>query len=160
MKRLVVAWLWCVLVWQSSPAPADDEAKLAFDTYSGYFVSNQFAPGAAESFAVIADQDQFDKVFGVAMVMGDRSHRLSKDAFASSIVLAVVKNGKMVWKFHVEKITVESGVVRFQYGCKAKKTTTASFACPLIVSIPKGKYTAVEFVENKKPVKKIDINGR
>ena len=160
MKKLVVAWFLCVLGWQSSPALADDEAKLAFDTYSGYFVSNQFEPNAAESFVVITDQDQFDKVFGVAMVMGDKSRRLPKDAFTSSIVLAVVKNGKMVWKFHVERITVQSGVVQFHYGSKAKKTTTATFACPLIVSIPKGQYTAVEFIENKKPVKKIEVGGR
>jgi outer membrane protein assembly factor BamB len=160
MNKLVAACFLCILGGQSSPAPADDEAKLAFDTYSGYFVSNQFEPGAAESFVVLTDQDQFDKVFGVAMVMGDKSHRLPKDAFTSNIVLATIKNGKMVWKYHVEKITVQSGVVQFRYASKAKKTTTATFACPLIVSIPKGKYTAVEFIENKKPVKKVEIGGR
>ena len=59
-------------------ALAADATKLSFDTYSGYFVSNKFEPNAAESFVVINDQEQFDKVFGVAMVMGDKSHRLAQ----------------------------------------------------------------------------------
>ena len=70
------------------PAPAVvKETPLAFDVYSGYFVSNKFEPNAAESFAVIGDQAQFDKIFGVAMVMGDKSHRLPAGAFQSSIDL-------------------------------------------------------------------------
>ena len=42
----------------------------------------------------------------------------------------------------------------------ATGVTTTTFACPLIVSIAKGKYTAVEFVENRKPVQKIDVPVR
>lgn len=58
-------------------AVAADESKLAYDVYGGYFVSNKFKPDSAESYVVIHDQEQFDKVFGVAFVMGDKSHRLS-----------------------------------------------------------------------------------
>jgi hypothetical protein len=54
---------------QGPAARAGDETKLPFDTYSGYFVSNQFQPNAPESIVVIGDQEQFDRVFGVAFVM-------------------------------------------------------------------------------------------
>ena len=70
--------------------------KLNFNVYSGYFVSNKFEPDAAESFVVLADQEQFDKVFGAAFVMRDKSHRLPKDAFKSLLVIAAIKRGNAV----------------------------------------------------------------
>jgi len=157
MRRVAVAWFLFVMGWQPCPALAAEAAKLPFDTYGGYFVSNQFEPAAAESFLVIRDQARFDKVFGVAMVMGDKSPRLSKDAFKSNLVLAVVNRGNAVWQYKVEGVTVDGGVVQLRYAATAKKSDSASFACPLIVSIPKGGYTAVRFVENRRPVKRIEI---
>jgi hypothetical protein len=129
------------------------ESSLPLDTYSGYFVSNKFEPDAAESFVVIQDQKRFDQVFGVAMVMRDKSHRLAKDAFDANLVLAVVKRGKAFWEYQVTAATVERGVVELRYTAKAKASDSATFACPLIVSIPKGKYAAFVFVENGKKVK-------
>ena len=157
-----------VLVWQSHAAlagkPAGDKppekpagTKLSFDTYSGYFVSNKFEPDAAESWVVISSQDQFDKVFGVAMVMRDKSHRLAKDAFKSNVVLATVKRGKAFWEYKVKGVTERNGVVTLRFAATSKTSDSATFACPLIVSIPKGPYKAVEFAETGRPVKRIEI---
>lgn len=77
--------------------------RLAFDAYSGYFVSNRFEPDAADSFVAIADQKRFDEVFGVARVMDDQSHHLPENVFASSLIVAAVKRGKAVWEFQVEE---------------------------------------------------------
>ena len=134
--------------------------KLSFDTYSGYFVSNKFEPDAAESFLVIDDQKQFDKVFGVAMVMGDKSHRLPKEIFSGSIVLAAVKRGKAVCEFKVDEVTVAGGVVELRYAAGSKQSDSATFASPLIVSIPRGPYTAVRFWENGKMVKETRLLSR
>ena len=117
--------------------------KLPFDRYSGYFVSNKFEPDAAESFVVISDQEQFDKVFGVAMVMGDKSHRLPKDIFSGSLVFAAIKRGKAVWEFKVTDVTVEDGVVELRYTARSKPSDSATFASPLIVSVPRGDYEAI-----------------
>ncbi len=150
----------------SSTAPADERVtntagtKLIFDTYSGYFVSNKFEPDAAESFLVVTDQEGFDKVFGVAFVMGDKAHRLPKDAFKSFMVVAAIKRGKAVVEFKVEGVTLKEGVVELCCTTTEKKSDTATFACPLIVSIPKGEYTAVQFVENGKVVKKLDVGKK
>ena len=132
-------------------------AALTFDTYSGYFVSNKFKPDAAESSLVISDQEQFDKVFGVAFVMGDKSHRLPKDAFKSLMVVAAIKRGSAVVEYKVEGVTETKGVVELRYTTTEKKSDTATFACPLIVSIPKGQYKAIQFVENGKMTKKLDL---
>jgi hypothetical protein len=133
------------------------ETEKLVTVYSGYFVSNQFEPNAAESFVVIRDQEQFDKVFGVAMVMGDKSHRLPKDTFKENVVLAAVKRGKAAWEFKVKNVGFAGGIVELRYTATSKESESATFASPLIVSIPKGKYTRFEFVENGKVVKKIDV---
>ena len=160
MKRTGVALLLFVLGCLGQHVLAAEAAKLPFDTYSGYFVSNKFEPDAAESFVVITDQEQFDKVFGVAFVMGDTSHRLAKDAFKASIVVAAIKRGGAVVEYKVESVTETKGVVELKYTTTSQKSDTATFACPLIVSIPKGQYTAIQFVENGMPVKKVEIEKK
>jgi hypothetical protein len=160
MKRTGIAVLLLAVLCLGQHVLAAEPAKLAFDTYGGYFVSNQFEPDAAESFVVINDQEQFDKVFGVAFVMGDKSHRLPKDAFKSLMVVAAIKRGSAMVEYKVEGVTETRGVVEVRYTTTSKKSDTATFACPLIVSIPKGKSTAVQFVEDKKSVKKVEIGKK
>lgn len=156
MKCPKIALPLFLLAWPCL-ARATEPTNLPFDTYSGYFVSNRFEPDAAQSFLVIASQKQFDKVFGVAVVMGDKSHRLPTDTIKSNVVLAVAKRGKAVWEFEVHDVTVDSGVVRLRYTTTSKESESATFACPLIVSIPKGEYKAVEFVEDKKTVEVVEM---
>ena len=155
MKRLEITVLLIGICCVGKPLSAEEPAKLAFDTYSGYYVSNKFEPDAAKSFVVIHDQEQFDKVFGVAFVMRDKSHRLPKDAFKSLLVIASVARGKAVVEYKVEGVTEANGVVELRYTTSEKRSDTATFASPLIVSVPKGEYKAVQFVENGKSVKKI-----
>ena len=137
--------------------PAADEASLPFEVYDGYFVSNKFGPNASESFVIINDQEQFDRVFGTAFVMRDKSHRLPKDVFNSNIVLAAVKRGNAVWKYKVESVVVSNGVVELRYTTDMSPSDSATFACPLIVSVRRGMFVAVQFVENGKPAKKVEI---
>jgi hypothetical protein len=152
-----IAMLLCVVSVLGKPALAADATKVTFETYSGYFVSNKFEPNAAESLMVITDQKQFDKAFGVATVMGDKSHRLPKDAFKSRIVLAVIKRGSAVVDYKVASVIVKDGVVELRYSTSSKQSDTATFASPLIVSIPKGKYTAIKFMEGGKTMKEVAV---
>ena len=160
MKRSEIVLLVILIGCLGQPALAADGAKLTFDTYSGYFVSNKFEPDAAESFVVISDQEQFNKIFGVAFVMGDKSHRLPKDAFKANIVVAAIKRGNAVVEYKVESVTETEGVVELKYTTTSQKSDTATFACPLIVSIPKGNYKAVQFVEGAKVVKKVTVGKK
>jgi len=67
IKRLVItAFLLTISgLWQRTVSA--EPARLAFDTYSGYFVSNKFEPSAAESFVVFHDQKAFKVVKKLAM---------------------------------------------------------------------------------------------
>ena len=142
--------LLLLLLLTAKPAFAAGEVATPFDTYSGYFVSNQFEADAATSFVIIQDQAQFDRVFGAAFVMQDKSHRLPPEAFKTHIILGVVHRGHAMCEFQVAKVSLSGGTAELHYTVTSKKSATATFACPLIVSIPKGIYQAVKFVENGK----------
>jgi hypothetical protein len=57
-------------------------------------------------------------------------------------------------------VTEKGGVVQLRYQTTSKKSDSATFACPLIISIPKGKYQAVEFHENGKLVNRLEIGKK
>ena len=134
------------------------KVAIPFDTYSGYFVSNKFEPNVAQSFVVISDQEQFDKVLGVGFVMNDKAHRLPKDAFKTLMVIATIKRGNAFWEYKVEGVTVDGGVVQLRYKATSKKTPATTFSCPLIVSIPKDKYKAMEFIEGDEKVNTVELD--
>ena len=145
--------------------PAPQPGTIPFSTHNGYFVSNTFEPDKAESFVVLKDQKAFHEVFGVAMVdampdIGNKSHRLPADAFDKKWVLAVIKRGKATWQYTVKEVVEDKGVLTVRYTTTATKSDSAEFACPLIVSVPKGDYTAVEFMEEGKSVKKMEIPAK
>ena len=152
--NLALCLLMGLLITSTS---ARETGKLDFKTYSGYFVSNKFEPDDRLSFVVLHDRKKFDQVFGVAFVFGDKSPRLAPNAFDSRLVLAAIRRGKAFCTFEVSSVTVEGGVVLLRYRTTINKSDSASFACPLILSIPKGKYQAVEFHENDKLVKRLPI---
>jgi len=137
-----------------------DSGCLCFDMYSGYFVSNKFEPDAVESYVILNDQKQFDKVFGVAVGMNDKLHRLAKDAFESQIVVAIIKRGNSFWEYNVEDAIVQEGVIQLRYSATTRSTPDTTFACPMIVSLPKDEYSAVVFLENGKKVKTIEIGEK
>ena len=155
MKQLIILPLLLLAVTLIAAEPG----KLKIETYSGYFVSNKFEPQAAVSFVTTRTQKQFDQVFGVAFVMGDKSHRLAPDTFKSQLVLATIKRGMAFCTYQVTAVTEKDGVVQLRYKTTAKKSESASFACPLIISVPHGKYRVIEFHENNKLVKRLAIKS-
>ncbi len=73
MKTSLVLCLFMGLLIHATSA--EETAKLKFQTYSGYFVSNKFEPDSSASFVVLDNRKQFGQVFGVAFVIGDKSSR-------------------------------------------------------------------------------------
>jgi len=130
-----------------------------FDTYDGYFVSNRFEPDAPTSFVALADQKAFDNVFGVAFVMRDQSHRLPPDVFQTRLVVAAIHRGRAVVTYKVETVSAEAKTLVVRYTTQSEPHPTAEFACPLILSVAKGEYNAVRFVENGKTVKQLPLTG-
>jgi hypothetical protein len=130
---------------------------VAFETHEGYFVSNKFEPGAPASFVGIRDQASFDKVFGVAMVMGDKSHRLPAHCFDKKIVVSAIHRGKAMVTYQVKSVAAEGRTLVVRYTTQSKPDDNAEFACPLILSLDKGDFTTVRFVENGKDIKHVTL---
>jgi hypothetical protein len=57
----------------------------------------------------------------------------------------------------VDGVIMNTAIVELRYAATAKTSDSAAYACPLIVSIQKGPYQAVQFVENGKPVKRVTL---
>jgi hypothetical protein len=150
---------WCAaaaagLALAAAAAPADDKAEakskdVDYQVHSGYFERNDSGLKGDASYLALADQKAFDAVFGVGRVLGGKQNFLPKDAFDSKLVAAVVKRGKSVVEYKIEKVTADGGTLYVQYTTAEKGGGgTATFASPLIVSADKGKYTSVVIIEN------------
>jgi hypothetical protein len=144
------------VTWQV--ANGEDASAVKHEVFDGYFVSNKFEPESAESFVAVSEQKKFDEVFGVAFVMRDKAHRLPKDAFSHSLVFGVFKRGMATWEFHVNEVVEADGKLEIRYSAKPTPQTSATFASPLILGVPKNDYSSVTFVENKKPVKFLKLS--
>lgn len=131
-----------------------------FTVHDGYFASNQFEPNAPESFVLLKNQVEFDKVFGVGFVMRDKAKRLPKDAFSSSDVVGLIKRGNSLWTYTVDGIGEKDGVLEVRYSAKEMKQPGAQFASPLIVSVPKLDFKSVRFIENGKEHKVLNIDRK
>jgi hypothetical protein len=156
MKKLLNAVLIATFVtWPAtgSPAADKDEAKgdkVDYLVYDGYFESNKSGLKGDTSFLAFADDAAFDKIFGKAVVMGKKQNFLPKDAFETKLVFATIKRGDKVWEYKVEKVTADKDTLYVQYTAKSKDGGGATFASPLIVSVDKGKYASVVFIEDGK----------
>jgi hypothetical protein len=147
------------LIAHAAPAPDDDTAKgkeVKFEVHDGHFEKNNSGLKGDSSYLVFTDRDAFDKVFGIARVIGKQNF-VPKDAFDKKMVVAVIKRGNAVTEYKVEKVTADDGTLYVKYTAKMGTAGTATFASPLILSVDKDKYTEVVFLENGKKVEKVKV---
>ena len=93
------------------------------------------------------DQAAFDKVFGVGMVMNDRSHRLPQGLFDKSLVVAAIKRGALT-NYSQVGVTLQDGVLTVRYTAKQDPPGSATYNSPLILSVAKAGVKSVVFMEN------------
>jgi hypothetical protein len=160
MFLAATACLTLLASWTGLRADDKVEAKgkdVDFQKYDGYFEKNNSGLTGDSSYLVFTDQKGYDAVFGVGRVIG-KQHFLAANAFDSSLVIAAVKRGKAITEYKVEKVTNDDGALYVQYTATVKDAGgTATFASPLIVSVDKGKYTSVVFIENGKKAAAVDV---
>ncbi len=157
MRRIIITALACLSLLPFHLHAEEAAKPLAFATHDGYFVSNQFEPEAPVSFVVLRDQEAFDKVFGVAMVMRDKSHRLPRAAFDKKLVIAAIHRGKAMVTYQVESAVMEAQTLVVRYIAKSTPSDSAEFACPLILSLDKGDFKGVRFMENGKEARYLEF---
>ncbi|MCX7664264.1 MAG: hypothetical protein N2112_01810 [Gemmataceae bacterium] len=144
-----------VLVSFGSLLADDKDMKLAYTHYNkGYFEKNSSGLKGEASYLVISDREKFDSIFGVGFVMGPKPVLLPNDAdeFKKLLVIATIKRGNSITNYEIKGVTITEGVVTLDYKATAEAPSTATFASPLILSIPKEKVKKVIFNENGKKV--------
>lgn len=143
---------------KSAEKKADDKA--AYTLHEGQFEKNTSGLSGPVSVLVFTSREAFDKVFGVAFVMGKRPNVVPKDAFDSKLAVAVVHRGNALWNYEVEKVAAEGGTLTVRYRAGPGMRTGATFASPLILTVDKDKVKRVVFVENGRQVGTADVKGR
>ena len=123
-------------------------SPVEFQQYDGYFEKNNSGLKGKTSYLVLADQGQFDKVFGSVGTAGENNF-LTPDVFKSKIVVAAIKRGGMRHYTDV-KVTTQNGKLYVRYAAKDDAPGSATFSSPLILAVDKGKYGEVVFLENGK----------
>ena len=163
MQRLALFAL-LVEVGFAGNVAANDETKgkeLKFDAYSGYFEKNNSGLKGDQSFLAITGRKAFDSIFGVARVIGKKPALVPEEAFKDRLVIATIKRGGETWTYEVDKVTLDDkGTLTLRYQATSKDGGGAKFASPLILSVPKGDYKRILFVENGKEVGKAELGAK
>lgn len=160
---LRTALLLAALLALAAPARAADAAKgqkAAFEVYEAYFERNDSGLKGGASYLALTDKDGFAKVFAARPpLMGKpRPALLAAGAFDKRFVAAVVTRGNAVTTYAVEAVTLDAnGTVYVQYKADTGPAGPATFASPLVVSVPKEGAKKVVFIENGKTVGTADV---
>jgi hypothetical protein len=146
----------------SITAHGADEAKgmkVESTIYSDYYVKNNSGLKSNDSYLVITSADGFDKVFELRppALVGKKSLTLPNDTFEKRLVTAVIKQGKSITNYTIDKVSVDGDTLYIQYKATAGKATTAIFASPLIITTEKGAVKKAVFIENEKTVASVDV---
>lgn len=123
--------------------------------HDGHFENNNSGLTGKESFLLITDSGTFDKTFGVAAFgVGPTKKQqwVKPELFEKRVVVAVIKRGNSVPTYSKVETKIEDETLKVTYRLVEGRPSTAQFASPLILSLPKGKFKKVEFIENDKKV--------
>ena len=127
---------------------------IEYMVHSGYIEKNNSGLKGEASYLAIKDRETFDKAFEVAFTMGKKPNVLPVNAFDTRIVVAAIKRGGQVWEYKVEGVTADHATLTVRYGATSKDGSGAQFASPMVVSVARGPYKKVIFIENGKEVGK------
>ena len=152
---LTLGLLGCATLAASAGEP---KGKVAFDVYAGgYFVRNDAPIAGNPAFLVLPSKKSFDGVFGFGFVMGAKPKLVDNKLFDANLIAVVVKEGNAPTTYEVQKVEREKGRLVVHYKATQKQATTARFRSPLILSVPRGDYAEIAFIENGKEVGKAAV---
>jgi hypothetical protein len=148
----------CALAFLALPAFSGEGDKVAVEVYAkGYFVKNKAPLPGNPAYLVLQDKKAFDEIFGVGVVMGAKPKFVGAKLFDGNLIISVIKAGNSITTYEVEQVRRDKGKLVVQYKAMDKGATSAQFRSPLIVSVPRGDYTEVVFLENGKEANKVAV---
>ena len=167
MRAMTAALIAAATTATAAPAPKGEAAKLEFKAYpNSYFVKNTAGVKDGTTVLVLAGKGDFDKVFqavppaGLGRPGGAKKEFLpaDKDDYAKLLVVAVVTQGKAMTTYAVDGVEAMDGVVTVKYKFDSKGAGgTATFSSPLVVSVEKGKYSKVVFLDGDAKAGEVEV---
>jgi hypothetical protein len=136
---------------------ADDKKPPEFAVHTGHFEKNNSGLKDEPSLLLLTDLAAFEKVFGTVPPTGlgggaRKNNPVTKEVFEKHLVAAVIRRGKAVTTYTEVSTKTDGETLTVSFKSEEGKPTTANFASPLVVAVPKGKLTKVVFVENGKEI--------
>jgi hypothetical protein len=152
MRLFVLALLFCTLAYaEDNPK----EEKPGSTIHTGHFVRNDTGEDA-RSLYLCSDQDAFEKLFGTVPPLngngGRKTNPVKDDVFEKNMVVVVVIRAMAITTYNEVSTKVDGEKLVVSYKCETGKAGSASYASPLIVSVPKGAWKTATFFENGKEV--------
>lgn len=136
---------------------AEDKKEPGFTVHTGHFEKNNSGLKDEPSLLLLTDFDSFDKAFGTIPSAGlgggvRKNNPVTKQVFDTQLVAAVIKRGKAITAYTEVSTKTDGDTLTVAFKSEAGKPGNATFASPLVVSVPKGKVMKVVFVENGKEI--------
>ena len=147
-----------LLLFVSVPVSSNEKKadKIAFEVYARYFVKNTVKLPENPAFFVFQDKKSFDETFGIGFVMGKKPKLVNDKLFESNLIVTAIKSGNTPWAYEVEDVRVEKKQLIVLYKATGKESS-AKYTAALIVSLPRGEFTEVVFIENGKEAGKLAV---
>lgn len=152
--------VWLPLGILAAPAPdpnADEGKKVGYELHDGHFQRNDAGLKGNASYLVLGSREAFDKIFGIARVIGKQNF-VPRDAFEKKMVVAVIKRGAGITQYQMESVTARGETVQVRYKATMdERGGDAQFASPLILTLDRDHYKSVVFIENGKKVETVKV---
>jgi hypothetical protein len=153
--------LFLLAVVASFAVAADEPAKIEVKSYGPYFESNKSGLKGDASYLVFTDKTKFDSALRLRppLIGGKRPVPVPDASFLKSHVLVVIRRGKTIFDYSDLKAEAKGDTLRFSFRSAARGAAgSATFKTPLVVTVTKGKYKQVEFVENGKKAETVKLD--
>ena len=118
----------------------------------GYFERNDSGLKGKSSYLLLETRAAFESLFGIARTMGEPPPWVEPVAFERSLAVVAIRRSNAIWTFEVDEVVRVEDEVRVAYRADEGTRGTASYACPLIILIPRGDYRKIRVLENGKRV--------
>jgi hypothetical protein len=143
----------------AAPVPAKPEEKnIEYVVHTGHFERNDSGLKGDASQLVFTDADAMAKIFGTVPPLGGKKQSpVTKDVFGNNLVVAAITRGSSVGTYSDVTTRLSGTTLTVTYKVRLGADSTANFATPLILSVPKDGIKSVVFVVNGKETAKIEV---
>lgn len=145
----------------AATTPLKDSDNVPFSSFQQYFVRGDCPWDEIHQEDVFGDLEKFNKYFGYAHIRGNLP-KVSADTFKQHFIAAMARKSDSMWHYKVHKVSYKDKKLSIYYSATQEKIGggSATFMCPLILSLPKEYSDAeVKFVSVEEAPKAAEAAG-